>query len=162
MACGKTTVGAALAAKLDRHFVDLDPLIVAKAGCTIAELIAREGEEQFRRIETEALREASQAQAHVIAPGGGAITRTENRELMFQSGVMVWLDAPFELCWQRICQDTIVRPLAPNEETARARYEARLPLYQQAAIRVVINQTQSPDDIAEAILCKLAGQFSSQ
>ena len=50
MASGKTTVGAALASKLDRRFIDLDERIVAKAGCSIGELIAREGEERFRQL----------------------------------------------------------------------------------------------------------------
>jgi shikimate kinase len=159
MACGKTTVGPALAARLDRRFVDLDPLIVAEAGCSIAELIAREGEERFRQIETEMLRQAAQNQSAVIAPGGGAITRQENRELMERFGLTVWLDAPFDLCWRRIRQDEIVRPLAPDEETARQRYQQRLALYQQAAVRVVIHETQTPDEIAEAIVGKLSLQL---
>lgn len=155
MACGKSTVGPVLAAKLNRPFIDLDPVIEAKAGCTIAELIAREGEERFRRMETETLREAARNGRAIIAPGGGAITRAENRRLMSQLGITVWLDAPFELCWRRIDQDGTVRPLAPNEESARARYEQRLPLYQQASVRVAINESQSPNDISEAIVKRL-------
>lgn len=162
MACGKTTVGAALAAKLGRRFVDLDPLIVVKAGCSIAELVAREGEERFRQMETETLREASRQPALVIAPGGGAITRGENRDVMARHGVTVWLDAPFELCWRRIRRDEVVRPLAPNEQAARRRYDERLPLYQQAAVRVAITESQPPDAVAEAILSKLSAQLTSQ
>lgn len=156
MACGKTTVGAALAAKLDRRFVDLDPLIVAKAGCSIAELVRREGEERFRQLETETLREVARSGSSIIAPGGGAITREENRALMAECGVTVWLDAPFDLCWRRIQQDAVVRPLAPNEGAARQRYDERLPLYRQAALHVAINETQLPDEIAAAIASGLA------
>ncbi len=156
MASGKTTVGAALASKLGRRFVDLDPLIVAKAGCSIAELIAREGEERFRQLETETLREVAANETAIIAPGGGAITRGENRELMNQFGLTVWLDAPFELCWQRIKQDAVVRPLAATEDAARQRYEQRLPIYQQAAVRIGTTESQTPDDIAEAILSALS------
>lgn len=151
MACGKTTVGAALAARLNRQFVDLDPLIVAKAGCSIAELIARDGEQRFRQMETETLRETAQNASWVIAPGGGAITRSENRAVMEASGLMVWLDAPFELCWRRIQQDAAVRPLAANESAARERYEQRLPLYGRAAIRVTIHEAQTPEEIAARI-----------
>lgn len=158
MACGKTTVGAALAARLDRRFVDLDPLIVAQAGCSIADLVAREGEERFRQIETETLREISRLPALVIAPGGGAITRGENRELMLRSGVTVWLDAPFDLCWRRIQQDEVVRPLAQTEAAARRRYDDRLGLYRQALVRIVVNESQSPEDIADAILAELLAQ----
>jgi shikimate kinase len=159
MACGKSTVGPALAAKLDRPFIDLDPVIEAEVGCSIAELIAREGEDRFRQLETETLREAAQNRRAIIAPGGGAITRAENRQLMSQLGITVWLDAPFDLCWRRIEEDATVRPLAPNEESTRARYEQRLLLYRQASVRVMISEWQSPDEISEAIierLCELA------
>jgi shikimate kinase len=155
MASGKSTVGPRLAARLDRRFIDLDRVIETKAGCSIAELIAREGEERFRRIESETLREEASRDAAVIAPGGGAITRRENRELMSRLGVTIWLDAPFELCWRRIQQDGATRPLAPNEASAKARYEQRAPLYRQAAIRIPINETQSPNDVSETIVEKL-------
>src|SRR5215813_10165369 len=112
MASGKSTVGPLLAARLDRQFIDLDRVIEAKAGCAIAELIAREGEERFRQIETETLRKVAYRGRAVIAPGGGAITRVENRGLMLRAGITVWLDAPFELCWRRIQQDGATRPLA--------------------------------------------------
>ncbi|MGH9841133.1 MAG: shikimate kinase [Blastocatellia bacterium] len=155
MACGKSTVGPVLAAKLNRAFVDLDQLIEAKTGHAIAELITREGEESFRQIEIETLCAAAQGEPAVIAPGGGAMTRTENRELMLRHGITVWLDAPVELCWQRIRQDRIVRPLASDEESVRKRYSHRLPLYQQARIQVFINKSQSPEEIAEKVVDRL-------
>src|SRR5262245_54395544 len=155
MASGKSTVGPLLAAKLDRQFIDLDRVIEAKVGCAITELIEREGEECFRQIETETLREAASHSGAIIAPGGGAITRAENRELMLSLGITIWLDAPFELCWRRIQQDGATRPLAPNEESARARYEQRKPLYRQASIHIPINESHAPDHISETIFGKL-------
>lgn len=165
MACGKTTVGPALAARLGRRFVDIDPLIVAQVGCSIAELITREGEERFRQIETETLRRTAQTSALVIAPGGGVITREENRALMAAAGLTLWLDAPFELCWQRIVQESgepggNARPLAPNQIAASQRYAQRLPLYQQAAIRIAISEGQTPDEIADAIVTQIPRQLS--
>jgi shikimate kinase len=151
MASGKSTVGPVLAAKLGLEFIDLDLLIEAKAGCAIAELIERDGEKRFREIETRTLREAVSRGAAVIAPGGGAITREENRELMSRLGISVWLDAPFDLCWRRIRKDGATRPLAPDEATARARYESRLAFYKQAAIHIPINESQTPDDISKTI-----------
>jgi|SRR5262249_6056413 len=155
MASGKSTVGPMLAARLDRRFIDLDRVIEAQVGCAIVELIAREGEERFRQIETETLREAASRGGAVIAPGGGAITRAENRELMRRLGVTVWLDAPFALCWRRIQKDGATRPLAPDETSARTRYELRLPLYRQATIHIPINPSQTPEDISETILEQL-------
>ena len=160
MASGKTTVGPVLAAKLDRRFIDLDRVIEAEVGCAIVEFIRREGEERFRELETETLREAASQQGTIIAPGGGAITREENRELMSRLGVTVWLDAPFELCWRRIQNDGATRPLAPDELTARARYEGRLALYRQSSIHIPIGQSDSPDDVSEAIVGKLGGLFN--
>jgi len=155
MASGKSTVGPVLAARLGRRFIDLDRLIEAKVGCAIVELIEREGEERFREIETETLREAASQSGAIIAPGGGAITREENRELMSRLGITVWLDAPFELCWRRIQNDGATRPMAPDELTAKARYEARLALYRLAPIHIPINQSHSPDDISETIINQL-------
>lgn len=155
MASGKSTVGPLLAEKLDLEFIDLDLLIEAKAGCAIAALIEREGEERFREIETQTLREAVSRGAAIIAPGGGAITRGENRELMSRLGITVWLDAPFDLCWFRIRKDGATRPLAPDEATARARYEGRLALYRQASIHIPINESHSPHHISEIIINRL-------
>jgi shikimate kinase len=155
MASGKSTVGPALAGRLDRQFIDLDIVIEDKAGCSIAELIEREGEQRFREIEAESLREAASHAGTIIAPGGGAITREENRELMSSLGITVWLDAPFELCWRRIQEDGATRPLAPNEASARARYEQRAPLYRQALIHIPINESHAPGDISETIFGKL-------
>lgn len=158
MASGKSTVGPALAARLCMEFIDLDRIIEMKMGCTIAQLIEREGEGSFRQIETEALGEVSQGTAAVIAPGGGAITREENVKLMAASGTRIWLDAPFELCWRRIEQDRNQRPLAPDEPTARSRYEQRLPLYRQADIQIIIGESQSPHEIVESIIDQLSRQ----
>lgn len=154
MGCGKSTVGPVLASLLGRKFIDLDRNMEIQAGCTIGELIARDGEECFRRLETEALRTVACSDA-VIAPGGGAFTRDENRELMAQSGLTVWLDAPFDLCWRRIREDSTIRPLAPDEVTARDRHEARLLLYSQTDLRIPIDETMPPEVIAEAIIHKL-------
>ena len=149
MASGKSTVGPLLATRLGRPFIDLDERIVAQAQSTIFALIERTGEERFRQLETQTLRAAALDGAAVIAPGGGAITRAENLELMRRYGTLVWLAAPFELCWQRIRRDGVTRPLAPDEATARARYEQRLPLYRQADIHVTITEQMTAAQIAE-------------
>ena len=155
MASGKSTVGPVLAERMQRPFIDLDRLIEAQSGGTIFDLIQREGEAHFRQVETQTLAEAAHGEPAVIAPGGGAITRPENRTLMQQNGLVIWLDAPFELCWQRIQQDGVTRPLAPDEATARARYEQRLPLYQSAALHIAIHPAQSAAEIVAACLRQL-------
>jgi shikimate kinase len=78
---------------------------------------------------------------------------------MSRFGITVWLDAPFDLCWRRIQKDGATRPLAPDEVTARARYEQRAPLYQQALIHIVIIESHSPYGISDAIIGKLNELF---
>jgi shikimate kinase len=152
MASGKTTVGRALAQRLDVSFIDLDELVVAAAGSTIAEMIARQGEAAFRQLETECLRRAITQEAAVISLGGGAFTQPANRELVAQAGVSIWLDAPFDLCWERIQRDAVVRPLAANREEAHARFQQRIPIYQQATVHIRVTPNAFPADIAAEIL----------
>lgn len=158
MGCGKTTVGPVLAERLDRPFIDLDRLIEASNGTTIAEIIRDRGEEYFRRLETETLRDSLEDRPVIMAPGGGAVLRAENRELMTRHGLTVWLDAPFELCWRRIAQDGVVRPLAPDEATARARFEERTPLYRQAERQIPIDAEMTPEEIVAKIVEALSAE----
>lgn len=152
MASGKSTVGPLLAARLQRPFIDLDQRIETVAQCRIAELIQRAGEEHFRQLETATLRAAVEAGPAVIAPGGGAITRAENRALFQNAGTTLWLDAPFALCWERIQADGATRPLAANESAARERYETRLPLYRQADLHLPIHAEQTAAAIVDECL----------
>ena len=89
--CGKSTVGRVLAARMGRPLADADALIEKAAGMTIPEIFDAEGEEGFRRRETEALAQLGQASGTVVATGGGCVTRPENYPLLHQNGVIVWL-----------------------------------------------------------------------
>src|SRR5512138_2771165 len=104
MACGKTTVGKALARQLESNFTDLDSQSTENEGRSPAQIIEPDGEARFREIETFALRDVLQNRAtRVIALGGGTWTPPANRTLAaLHDCRTVWLDVPFELCWQRI------------------------------------------------------------
>jgi shikimate kinase len=158
MACGKTTVGPLLAEKLGRPFIDLDVLIAAQAGCTIFEFVQQQGEAAFRELEAATLLRVAQASPAVIAPGGGAITIESNRAAMRHYGLMLWLDTPFEVCWQRIVNDGATRPLAPDEATARERYAARLPLYQASDLRLKVGANDSPETIVASASALVKGR----
>src|SRR5215210_423044 len=80
--CGKTTLGKKLADRMWIKFVDTDDLVVAAAGKTIREIFETDGEEWFRELEVEAVREACSREDHIIALGGGAVLRAENRTLL--------------------------------------------------------------------------------
>jgi shikimate kinase len=138
MGCGKTTVAGALAQRLGCAMVDLDSFITDREGRSPAEIIKQEGEPAFRAIETRALQDVlGNSAARVIALGGGAWTIPTNRALAEKHDCLsVWLDAPFELCWQRITSGRTTRPLAPDREGAEALYASRRPAYGQAQIRI--------------------------
>src|SRR3954453_3034706 len=79
---GKTTLGHKLADRLWIKFVDTDDLVVAAAGKTIREIFENDGEQKFRDLEVQAVREACNREDHIIALGGGAVLREENRTLL--------------------------------------------------------------------------------
>ena len=153
MAAGKTTVGRTLAAKLNCKFVDLDELIAGQQNNSISELITRDGEDRFRQLETETLAEVLQASDNfVIALGGGTWARVDNRRLLRERNArVIWLDAPFELCWKRIPIGDNGRPLAPSREVAEKLYRVRLPVYELAELRLVVSETKSSEELADQI-----------
>jgi len=149
MGCGKTAVARALARRLELPMTDLDNVIAEQHGRTAAQLIREEGEPAFRAIETKALHQLLESSARaVIALGGGAWITEVNRKLIDQYNcVTVWLDTPFELCWQRIQASDEDRPLGRTREQAEHLYRARRPVYQQATIRVSIQAHETVDSI---------------
>src|SRR5438874_1922774 len=153
MACGKTTVAKELARQLDCYYVDLDSFITERHGRSPAAIIQQDGEDRFRELETLALRDVLQNKdARVVALGGGTWTIPANRTLAaLHDCETVWLDVPFEVCWNRIVAGAMARPLAPDRETARSRYESRRAGYGLSSRRVAATESDSVQDIAEQI-----------
>lgn len=134
--CGKTTVGKLVAEKLGRRFIDADEYLTEKVGRTPEDIITNDGEDAFRRLETESLAEITKLSSCVISCGGGAVTREENRELIRQNSVCVYIKRDTELL------ATGGRPLsAGGKEHMRKLFEFRDPLYKMTAdLEVDINE----------------------
>jgi shikimate kinase len=135
MAAGKTTVGRLLAARLEIPFVDLDAEIEAAAGGTVAEVFARAGEAEFRRLEGEALRRTGELERCIVAAGGGTPARAENHAWMRRHGRIVWLDVPLELARERIGA-AANRPLWGDDAAVAELYRSRLPSYRDCDLRL--------------------------
>jgi len=133
MASGKTTFGRASAERLGWDFVDLDEVITAQHG-TPAEIFAAHGESAFRDIETRTLEKVLQSERDtVLALGGGTILREENLRLLKQHATLIWLDTDFAIILSEI--GNADRPVVRGRTIAQIRelYDARRPLYAEAA-----------------------------
>jgi shikimate kinase len=120
---GKSSVGRLLAEGLGWALLDVDTLIEQLAGRRIPQIFADEGEPGFRDREAEALRQALSEPGRVIATGGGAVLRLENRRLLRDEALVVWLDAPTEALIARLRAHDEERPLLSGDDPA-ARLEA--------------------------------------
>lgn len=123
---GKTTVSTMLAEKLGRKILDTDTMVAEKAGVTIPEIFAAQGEAGFRRLETEATAEVGKLSGNIISTGGGVVTVAENYELLHQNGVIVWIERDTN----KLARDG--RPISLSSDLNEL-YAARLPLYDRFA-----------------------------
>ena len=152
MGAGKTTVGRLLAAKLGWAFEDSDQEIERRTGVRIPIVFEIEGEAGFRRRESTILAERLQAaDGLILATGGGAVMRPENRELMKTvAGLVAYIDVSPQLLYQRTKNDKnrpllqVDNPLAKLEEL----YAIRDPLYREAASIVISGDRHSAKQIA--------------
>ncbi|MCU0228922.1 MAG: shikimate kinase [Bryobacterales bacterium] len=154
MGSGKSTIGRKLAEGLGWDFYDLDDDIERQAGRPIAEIFSSDGEDEFRRMEREALDErvrmVQAGHAMVLALGGGACLNPPCLERLKNNGVTVFLDCDFSVLAQRVAQFQH-RPLAKDPERFRALYDQRRPLYLQAEYTVNTGNC-SEEEVMEAIL----------
>jgi shikimate kinase len=155
MGAGKSTVGRILARRLRYAFEDMDRRIEKRAGRSIAEIFAREGEPGFRALEREEARALQQLSRRVIAAGGGAFAREDTRALLQQGAVTVWLRVGLETVLARVPQDGS-RPLAGSRDIMRALLAEREPSYREAD--VVVDAAAPPEEVAERVLALVRGR----
>ena len=142
--CGKSTIASLLAEKLGRKLVDADREIVKLAGKSIPDIFAQDGEEAFRKLETEVLEQLGRQSQLIIATGGGCVTRGRNYPLLHQNSSIFWLTRDLELL------PTDGRPLSQANRLSDM-YEVRKPLYQAFADYRIDNNGGQEETIREII-----------
>ena len=153
MGSGKTTVGKVLADFLGCPFMDLDDLVVKKAGKSIPDIFAQDGEPAFRLLEAQVLRKTVEKYAEstaVLALGGGAVLAPSSAALLHEKTVCIYLRASLETLLARLEGETAGRPLA--DASLAARLAAREPIYEETAHVVIDTDGLSPDEVADEII----------
>lgn len=154
MGSGKSTVGRSLAKSLGWRFADLDEDIESREQMPISEIFDKRGEEEFRRVEHDALKrriaDVARGVPWVIAVGGGCFAQSRNFDLIEHHGLSLWLDAPLEIIRARVSYSTH-RPLARDPQKLETLFHERRPCYEKADYRIPIGSTGSPGAV-EAIL----------
>lgn len=154
---GKTTIGRHLSRRLGVPFLDSDHVIEERLGCSIREYFAREGEDAFRDVEQQVLDDLSQHHQGVLSTGGGSVLREANRRHLHERGHVIYLRSTPEDVYRRLRHDT-VRPLLQVEDPLarlRALYEARDPLYRDAAHFVLDTGRPSVATLVNKLLMQL-------
>lgn len=159
MGSGKTTMGRTLARHLGKAFVDSDEEIQRRTGVTIPHIFDVEGEAGFRQRETAAIRELVGRDNMVLATGGGAVLAEQNRAMLQQNGIVIYLKASVHDLWQRTRHDRsrpLLQAVDPRAKLIEL-HQQRDPLYQQVADIVIQSGKQS----AHALMLQLADEIEA-
>jgi len=153
MGSGKTTVGKVLADFLGCPFMDLDDLVVKKAGKSIPDIFAQDGEPAFRELEARLLRQTVAKYAEstaVLALGGGAVLAPASAALLHEKTVCIYLRASLDTLMARLAGETAGRPLA--DASLADRLASREPIYEKTAHVIIDTDGLSPDEVADEII----------
>lgn len=144
MGAGKSSIGRRLATRLSLPFIDADAEIEAAAGCSIAEIFERHGEDEFRAGERRVVARLLAGPPHVLATGGGAFMNEQTREIIGDRGISIWLRADLDVLLQRVSRRNDRPMLQAADQRARLveLMELRDPWYAHADL--VVESTEGP------------------
>lgn len=157
MACGKTTLGRALARRLGREFIDLDFYIEQRFRRSISQIFATDGEEAFRSAEHAMLAEVGEMQDVVIACGGGTPCFHGNMDFMLSRGTVIYLDTSVDRIVERLTRNRSRRPLMADKSPSQLHDEVaagiarRLPYYTRAHVTHPGEQLEDRRQIAATV-----------
>lgn len=155
---GKSSVGKILAARLGRTLLSTDAEVVKLAGQTIPAMVEQHGWEYFRDLESKVCQELADQNGLIIDTGGGAILRSQNVEVLKQTGKLFWLTASVETIAKRIGSDTQRPSLTGTKsflDEIQDVLQDRLPKYQAAGDYVIETDGRSLSQVADEILARL-------
>ena len=164
---GKSSVARLVAARMGWSWVDADSRIEELAGRSIREIFEAEGESGFRDRESAVIQELTRRDRFVIAAGGGAVLRAENRAAIKEAGLVAWLVASPEAIERRLAQDPTTatrRPaltIAGGLEEIRSLLGQREPIYRACADLIVETDQCSPEQLADQIVREVSSRMSS-
>jgi len=153
MGSGKTSVAKLLAKNLDKKFLDTDEEVTQKTGVDIAYIFDMEGEEGFRKRECLALKECLTDNNAVISTGGGIVLSKKNRDLLQETGTVVYLQTSIRFQLERTAPSNN-RPLLQNkdpEETLKKLMLTRAPLYEEIADITIMTDNKSLQEMSKEI-----------
>jgi len=153
MGAGKTTVGKALADKLNRRFIDSDNVIEQEFGMPASEIFKVHGEKVFRDKEKSVIMDLCAQKELVISLGGGAFLQEEIRRACQNSSIIIYLDLPFELWKERVRLIIDSRPVLQGKslEEMKQLYDSRQEIYRYHHLKINVDQ-KSPEEIADHIM----------
>ena len=150
MGAGKSSIARALARRLDWRAVDVDEMIERREHQPVATIFAKHGEPYFRSVERQVLLDQLPTRHLVVATGGGTFIDPQNRAVISQDGLSVWLDVPIDKLIARVPADGR-RPLAADRTEFERLYLARRAAYAQAAYRVDASHARIPAIVEELV-----------
>ena len=154
MGTGKSTLGKTLSKNMQKPFIDLDSEIEKTGGNSVSEIFDRDGEERFREMETEQLKQYSES---VVACGGGIVLKLENRHFIKENGIAILLTASMGELSQRL-SDSDNRPLLANDITEEALTKLWLERqldYLNTADFTIETGGKNPEELSEEIFLRI-------
>ena len=153
MGCGKSQTGLKLAELLKYKYIDLDSLIEILAKKSINQIFNDEGEDNFRKLETNCLKETIKIPSLVISTGGGIVTKSENWGILRQ-GIIAWIDLDKDIAIERLKNEIEKRPFLQGNnlnDLYMSIFQSRENLYSQADLRIEVKK-ENIEEVAMKII----------